>query len=448
MTGWSDLVTTALLGLDRRPLADDPAEPWLASVGDDPDPAGRLLDRAALYRAAVRTGRASPPVPEPPAPPGGQGPVAPPAVQQLLDRLLLRPDRALISRWLDGCAHHGLTVAPQLWTRLADHLNRHDGNSAATVRAVVGVQGIWFLNGRERWSRLLARLAPEPSQAGPARVDPGAVRARRERLNREALRAVQIVVDHRGQASVVVTPPVVDAQLQADGVSPRPPASLRIGAGAHVVRQLLAAADADLWPASWQRSPGQILALVQRTVPQWRDDLCEGWAAATLLDQHAGWAEALTEVGYRGSRAPAIYGLVPLERRHLLMADWLAADRPAELIMELVLSFPEPWSRAVTGSALQLLGSGSLGRSATAYAGAVGARLAVADQLDVRAAAEYYLEDAGRPPASRWTAVRDAFAALAQAMELRAEIEDLFPPRCTTHRRDPDDVHRETRSTP
>ena len=50
MDRWEDLVTTALLGTDRRPIAEGPA-------ATDIDPVDRVLGAAARHRAAVRAGR-------------------------------------------------------------------------------------------------------------------------------------------------------------------------------------------------------------------------------------------------------------------------------------------------------------------------------------------------------------------------------------------------------
>ncbi|HSU36445.1 MAG TPA: hypothetical protein VLJ88_12380, partial [Propionibacteriaceae bacterium] len=60
MTSWDDLVTTALLGTDRKPLPDG------ASAND---PTRVVLAAAARHRAAVRAGARLDDCPEPEPPP-------------------------------------------------------------------------------------------------------------------------------------------------------------------------------------------------------------------------------------------------------------------------------------------------------------------------------------------------------------------------------------------
>src|SRR5215207_8340346 len=75
---WADLVTTALLGTDRRPVPDDLPGTWAGPVPRD-DPARRILDLAAQYRAWSRAGtrlQATEPPPRAPAADGTSAPAA------------------------------------------------------------------------------------------------------------------------------------------------------------------------------------------------------------------------------------------------------------------------------------------------------------------------------------------------------------------------------------
>jgi hypothetical protein len=431
VNGWTELVTTALLGTDRRPVPAQLAEPWTRFDSADPDPAGRLLDLAAAYRAAARTGGPAPRVAAAGAVPSGQRDAAPDAAQQVLERLLLRPDPLLITLWLTGCADHGFTVAPQLWTSLADHLARHRRYPVALLRSAFGTQGRWFLDQNPRWSRL-SKLLADGQEATEADIQIG--RAERaelgQRRNQRALAAVRLEPDSDRGPILIITPPPVDEAMRVDGVSPRPPAGSRIGAGAYVLRQLVTAAAADLWPTEWNESPPQILDLVLRTAPQWREDLVDGWAAAAVRDAHAGWAAALTEAGYRGRQAAALHRLVPVQQRLAIVMDWLRADRQPEMILELLLSWPEPWPRQIWLSALRLLGTRALGSASVDYASAIGARIPLSDHDAAHEAADYYLNGVDRP-ASTLMLVRTAFAAVDQTMQLRAEIDQAFGQRST-----------------
>jgi hypothetical protein len=177
---WSHLVATALVGTGRRPLPRDAAEPW-AVVGDpdETDDGARLLDLAAGYRTALRTGRRAPTVEEPPRPPAGQPAPAPASAQRLLEELLSVPCSPEVAAWLEICSDRGRTVAPSLWPALADHLVRHLCAPAAAVGAALGPHGRWLLGCNPRWAPVLAQLRSAEPDAGP--VDDAAAQARSAR---------------------------------------------------------------------------------------------------------------------------------------------------------------------------------------------------------------------------------------------------------------------------
>ena len=421
MTGWTDLVTTALLGTDRRPIPTPLPEPWEAHDLQDTDPAGQLLDLAAVHRAAARTGRAAVRLPEPPHPPGDQLPAAPALAQLILKRLLSRPEPTRIMLWLNGCVHHGLTVAPELWTPLADHLVHGDRYPAVTVSAAFGTRGVWFVSQNPAWSPLVSRLHP------PAAITTKPVPARSDTpANRRALAAVRLTTDREGAHTLVIDPPAVDAEMRADGIAPDPPPRSRLGGGAYVVRQLIAAAGAHVWLDEWRQSPKMIVELVQQAVPQWQADLCAGWAAAAARDQHAGWAQALAELGYRGEHAAALYRLIPADQRYQILQQWARDHRPPEQIMDLLLSEQRPWPNAAVSLALQLLGSGTLSDPGADYAVAVGAHIPMDAYTLVLEATERYLSGDRRPALQQLMQARDAFAAVEQILQLRAEMERAF----------------------
>lgn len=157
MTSWPDLVTTALLGTDRRDLPADLPEDlasFAARLGSD-DGAGRLLDLAAGYTAYVRAGAVADSCAAPAqAPPASHEP-APSSAHQVLRRLVETRSATLVTEWLQVCVEHGRSVAPSLWTELADLATSGSGVDARLLRLAVGRRGLWFLSHNDRWLRLV-----------------------------------------------------------------------------------------------------------------------------------------------------------------------------------------------------------------------------------------------------------------------------------------------------
>jgi hypothetical protein len=159
---WAELVTTALLGTDRRPLdADDPPDQVLMQAARH-----RVLDRLPAPSVVG--------VPDPPEPtaaaPAQDGPPAPEPADQLLDQLLRAPDPALISCWLGVCADTGYVVSALHWTALARLAARSTHYDRSAVGSALGARGRWFLRQNPEWRRLAA--AAEPSSAPSRAADP------------------------------------------------------------------------------------------------------------------------------------------------------------------------------------------------------------------------------------------------------------------------------------
>ncbi|PRX96296.1 DUF5691 domain-containing protein [Allonocardiopsis opalescens] len=146
--GWEELVSSALLGTDRRPVppAGEPAEE--APVDD---PAAVLLERAApavvRLRAGRMPGRAAPVEPAP----HDAGPFASDAAAARLGRILGGEQAALLPEWLGLAADRGLTVPPHLLPDLLDHGARDTGLRPA-VAAVAGARGRWLAALNPAWS--------------------------------------------------------------------------------------------------------------------------------------------------------------------------------------------------------------------------------------------------------------------------------------------------------
>lgn len=170
---WAELVTTALLGTDRRPLevADPPSEVLHQAARH------RILDRLA----ATAGGTGEPPADEPadPAPPQDR-PEAPDAADQLLEQLLRTPDPTLVSCWLSACADRRYVVAPLHWTVLARLAARSTAYDRVALGVALGPRGRWFLRQNPEWRRLAVDAEPTatgsdrpsaPTATGPLTVE-------------------------------------------------------------------------------------------------------------------------------------------------------------------------------------------------------------------------------------------------------------------------------------
>jgi len=186
---WSDLVATALLGTDRRPIPSDLTAAWAVRDNDDEDAATQILELAALHRSWVRAGSRLHQVDPPLAAPTSEGSLAGYAAQELLGRLLERPEPDVINSWLSVCADRGLGVWADHWQPLAVLAAKTVAYDRRLLGRVFGARGIWFLEQNPAWSRLAAQVraalahaegasgddvdAPEvqPSEAVQAEID-------------------------------------------------------------------------------------------------------------------------------------------------------------------------------------------------------------------------------------------------------------------------------------
>lgn len=143
---WDALVTTALLGTDRR---DPPSAPAgaLADLEADlptPTPSARLLQQAAGLAAARRAGvLPAPPAAPLAAAPADPRPCTPPAATATWQRIVTEW-QVLEDEWLLTVVQHGWRVAPELVVPL---LARHRGDAVRHARALlaVGPLGEWMV---------------------------------------------------------------------------------------------------------------------------------------------------------------------------------------------------------------------------------------------------------------------------------------------------------------
>jgi hypothetical protein len=184
VTAWDELVSTALVGTERRPVP----EVTVAGAGDHAaptgteDPAALLLDRAALLavqrRAGWVAGRA---VPLPLAP-DERTPPARPAAARRLARLLAGDHQEVLPEWLDAAAARGVRVPADLLPDLLG-FGRHDRSVRAAIAAVAGRRGRWLAELNPEWAYLLAEsdLGGEPD---PEAWELGTSAQRRDHLAR------------------------------------------------------------------------------------------------------------------------------------------------------------------------------------------------------------------------------------------------------------------------
>ncbi|WP_258723296.1 DUF5691 domain-containing protein [Cellulomonas sp. NS3] len=180
---WDDLVTSALLGVARRPvdLATLPGEVGrLAATLPGTDAPGRLLHAAALLTAQRRAGTGPLPAPPPvPAAPHESAPVASHAAGGRLAGLLARTDalaERLVDEWLALAASHGRLAPPALLPRLLDWASARGERGevrrdrAERVAPVLGERGRWLAGHRAEW----AAVTRDASGAAPSTPSDGA----------------------------------------------------------------------------------------------------------------------------------------------------------------------------------------------------------------------------------------------------------------------------------
>jgi hypothetical protein len=140
---WTALVSTAVVGIDRR-LPPPPDPGWAAWAGSD-DPAVALLDRAAAVVVARRAGARPDPVPEAtlPSAPADPRPACPAACAARLGRILGGEHDLLLAEWLDRCESAGVQLP---WASLPTLLlrGRRTSELDVVVRRVAGGRAAWL----------------------------------------------------------------------------------------------------------------------------------------------------------------------------------------------------------------------------------------------------------------------------------------------------------------
>jgi Family of unknown function (DUF5691) len=177
-TSYDDLVTTATVGLSRRPLPVAAAGDSAASnsATPDQDPADVLLDAAALHAVARRAGMLpARGVSAPPPMAADAAPELPPRAAQALRQAT--SDTDLLADLLLAAADAGYRAPAPLLPLLLDTAVRTVALRPA-VNATLGTRGRWLAAHRAEWQRIAdtgARAGTRPADprtADPRTVDP------------------------------------------------------------------------------------------------------------------------------------------------------------------------------------------------------------------------------------------------------------------------------------
>jgi hypothetical protein len=167
MSAWDELVTTALLGTDRRPLPSSlPAAVDRLAKAQEQRPLA-VLDAAAGYVGYLLAGARPGAVAELPHAPRQDLDPAPEPAQTLLDSLLGDGESALVDEWLRICVSRGLGVRPGLWARLIAAAAEPRGPDRTLVRTALGERGRAFLTTNPRWRAVAQGRSRSQAQASP-----------------------------------------------------------------------------------------------------------------------------------------------------------------------------------------------------------------------------------------------------------------------------------------
>lgn len=171
MAVWEDVVTTGLIGTDRRPVPDKLPPSWGAKPDHATDPAHVVLSLAARHRAVTRAGGLLQSCPQGTVAPTNRRPVASHATHEILDRLLSPPQADLLNLWLISAAKHGQGVAASYWTALAIVAARSGAMDRTALARALGERGVWFVEQNPQWNRLARGLRSHTQNDVPPEQD-------------------------------------------------------------------------------------------------------------------------------------------------------------------------------------------------------------------------------------------------------------------------------------
>jgi hypothetical protein len=172
---WEEVVTTGLIGTDRRTVPDDLPQGWAVELDQVLDPAHAVLSLAARHRAANRAGGRLPSCPPGPAAPPNREPVASRAAHEILARLLSPPQVDLLNLWLRTAVQYGQRTSAAYWTPLAALAARTTELDRAALAEAVGDRGVWFVEQNPEWTRLAKGLRAHPTEQNSSELSDSGV---------------------------------------------------------------------------------------------------------------------------------------------------------------------------------------------------------------------------------------------------------------------------------
>jgi hypothetical protein len=285
MSEWEDVVTTGLIGTDRRPVPDGLPASWGSGFDQLSDPAHAVLSLAARHRAASRAGDLLLSCPPGPVGPPNRAPAASRAAHEILARLLSPPQVELLNLWLVAAVQSGEQASAAYWTPLAMVAARTAELDRTTFAAAVGDRGVWFVEQNPQWARLAKDLRSRaPDEAAPPH------RVGKVEVTEDAVRADPELIMHAGmpwskQLTSTVLEIICSGQLQqravryAAAVGVRLPlqhyelvrSALLTPIGLRSVREALLALERAAWLRLEMHSAftGEPIMVERPEMPQW-----------------------------------------------------------------------------------------------------------------------------------------------------------------------------------
>jgi len=285
MSEWEDVVTTGLIGTDRRPVPDALPASWGSGLDHAYDPAHAVLSIAARHRAASRAGDLLLSCPPGPSGPPNRAPLASRAAHEVLARLLSPPQVDLLNLWLVAAAQSGQQASAAYWTPLAMVAARTAELDRSAFGAAIGDRGAWFIEQNPQWARLAKDLrSPPPDEAAPWH------RVAAVEVTEDAVRADPELIMYAGtlwskQLSSAVLEIICSGQLQqravryATAVGVQLPlqhyelvrSALQTPIGLRFVREALLALERTAWLRLEIRSAftGKPISVERLEIPQW-----------------------------------------------------------------------------------------------------------------------------------------------------------------------------------
>jgi hypothetical protein len=285
MSGWADVVTTGLIGTDRRPMPDDLRASWAADFDQERDPAHAVLALAARHRVASRAGNPLRSCPPAPVAPPSQAPLASLAAHKILTRLLSPPHVDLLNLWLAGAVGAGQRAAATYWTPLTMVAARGVELDRAALGTAVGERGIWFLEQNPQWARLAQAVRSAQPYDPSAHQEVAAIDVAAEAVRADPELIMRAGTRWSKEVSSTVLDIICSGQLQqrsvryAAAVGVRLPlehydllrSALSTPAGLRSVREALLSLERTVWVRMEMQSAftGEPIRVDRLELPQW-----------------------------------------------------------------------------------------------------------------------------------------------------------------------------------